>query len=354
MTEYVVNELLCVLKNKHALVPRANIVTIFTEFYTEKEITEAKQLLSDIAEKVNLKIDDSKKNKSRVGEVKVRRDVDDICSMYAGLESKDALPRIFASNTSRIPSFDATNLTELKLAVDTMSTKFTEKIEYVKNNVTDKLATLTSHLDTLIIDNLKENSLSVVTQISELKSSMKDVATSSTATFARVNEIGSAVVNSDATAQPGTSTQWKLNNDTCWSKPLQINPLQNAPPQSTAADVKTTRMREALASRRSVVGSRRVSGSSAKITASSENKLWHIYIGRLGKDTTEEDLKSYLEDNSIIVSEVRKLKATQDWQQKSSAYRVSIAFSCKDIVMDDKLWPNNVDVRDWFFKPKDL
>ena len=77
-----------------------------------------------------------------------------------------------------------------------------------------------------------------------------------------------------------------------------------------------------------------------------------MFIGRLNKDTVEDDIKSFLTDNGLSVLEVRKLKPTQEWQEKSAAFRVSVALSCKEAVMNADMWPGNVEVRDWVFKPK--
>ena len=101
--------------------------------------------------------------------------------------------------------------------------------------------------------------------------------------------------------------------------------------------------------RRKIVGVRKPEGS--KIVASTKG-VWHLFVGRLAKDTNEDELRDYLETNGISVSEVRKLKPNQEWQEKVSAFRLSISHKCKDTVMDADLWPDNVEVRDWVFKPK--
>ena len=87
----------------------------------------------------------------------------------------------------------------------------------------------------------------------------------------------------------------------------------------------------------------------SKIVSSTKG-LWHLFVGRLSKEAIEDDIREHLETNGITVSEVRKLKATQEWQEKVSAFRVSIDLKFKDTVMDADLWPDNVEVRDWVFK----
>ena len=104
------------------------------------------------------------------------------------------------------------------------------------------------------------------------------------------------------------------------------------------------------APRRMITGSKT---NPSKISSSNSGpKLWHLFIGKLKKETTEDDLKEYLEDNGVTISEIRKLKPVNEFQAKSGAFRVSIDINCKDAVMNADLWPDNVQVCDWFLKPK--
>jgi len=100
---------------------------------------------------------------------------------------------------------------------------------------------------------------------------------------------------------------------------------------------------------RKIAGSNK--SSTSKISSSSLGK-WYIFAGHLSKDTSEEDLKDYLESNNINVYEVKKLSPRQPWQEKSSAFKLCINLNCKDTIMNPELWPDQSDIRDWFFKPK--
>ena len=109
----------------------------------------------------------------------------------------------------------------------------------------------------------------------------------------------------------------------------------------------------ALSSRRKVTGSRKIDGSPSrpqKLASSTNNNSWHIFVGKLKKDTDEATLKEWLEENGVTVSNITKIKPTQAWQEKSSAFHVSVPLKFKDLVMDPGLWPDLVDVRDWVFK----
>src|SRR3989442_393002 len=100
---------------------------------------------------------------------------------------------------------------------------------------------------------------------------------------------------------------------------------------------------------RKIAGSNK--SSTSKISSSSLGK-WYIFVGHLSKDTSEGDLKEYLESNNINVYDVKKLSPRQTWQEKSSAFKLCINLNCKDSIMNPELWPDQSDVRDWFFKPK--
>ena len=72
----------------------------------------------------------------------------------------------------------------------------------------------------------------------------------------------------------------------------------------------------------------------------------------MAQSTTEADVSDHLEANGISVTSVIKLKPTQKWQEKSSAFKVMISNVNKDDIMNPDLWPDHIEVRDWFFKPK--
>ena len=102
-------------------------------------------------------------------------------------------------------------------------------------------------------------------------------------------------------------------------------------------------------SRRRIIGASKT--SSAKVASASVGQ-WHVFIGRVNKDTDVNSIKEFLEENGISVLEVKKLTAKQTWQEKSAAFHVSVALRFKDAIMNADIWPDNVEVRDWYFKPK--
>jgi hypothetical protein len=171
------------------------------------------------------------------------------------------------------------------------------------------------------------------------------------ATFSRVISVRPPL----SLSASASSTQGPLN-------PLASTNAAPAVASSVAKDDEdqlwsqvVTRQRRSLTplpTLRKVVGTRQVDVSSKLAAAPAGPKLWHLFVGRANKDAEDVDIKDYLESKGIAVSEVRKLKPVQAWQEKSAAFRVSVFIECKDDVMNPDVWPENVQVRDWHFKPK--
>jgi len=206
-------------------------------------------------------------------------------------------------------------------------------------NINDEISTRASVIGSSIADQMDEMK-SVQCKLTDSLSFMKGV----------IDNVPRSAKHVTTISDVAGPKLWIDDHGTTCSKVVQGNQRRGI---STKSIDLRTRTKDLSLCRRKVVGTRRVSTSTSKLMPSTDKKLWHIYIGKLSKETSDEDIKSYLEENDIKVSEVRKLKATQEWQEKSSAFRVSIDLSCKDSVMEDKLWPSDVDVRDWYFKPRD-
>ena len=55
-----------------------------------------------------------------------------------------------------------------------------------------------------------------------------------------------------------------------------------------------------------------------------------VFVGKLGKETSEDDLKEFLIENGIDEAEVRRLEPKEKWHEKSAAFRVAVPFKHKD------------------------
>ena len=105
--------------------------------------------------------------------------------------------------------------------------------------------------------------------------------------------------------------------------------------------------------RRKVFGSKKSNDlkivSSVSRRPDDDDLYWHVYVGRLKKETTHDNIREFLIECGITPSSIHKLKAKEAWQEKSAAFHVAVPLENKDDVMNSDIWPDNVEVRDWIF-----
>ncbi len=353
VVDYVVNEVLCVLNNNFAKVPKSNIVTVFTEFYSEDEMVDAKKVLLEQADAlITPKADELKKIKPRVGDGKLRRDVDDVLAIFTIMDNrKVVMPRFLAADTSRIPSFREIDLYKISAHVVGLETKMSE----VNAKMDAQAASIAALMQQSTSAASSSPTADIATKVSEISAKIDSQAAAITSLSLQASEKTSAPpsgapISTESSSACRTTVDLPLAPGNAW---FTVMPGGRAV-LSSAVPAESRPPPPAQPERRRVFGTMATAASSSKITASrsSADKTWTVYIGRLNKDTGEDDLKEHLEDMDIKVAEIRKLKATQPWQAKSSAFCVTIAHKCKDAIMSADLWPDNVEVRDWFYKPK--
>lgn len=308
-----------------------------------------------------------KKIKSRVGDGKLKRDIDDILNVYTVLDGRKAvLPRLLAADVSRVPTFTDLELTKLTMSIN-------EAASDINMSVASQIAQLTTQINASIatkLDDLCTRMKGHIDGGNSMTSSMfadlsKEVSSSAL-------QIGLSVADQNKVIQEvKTSVSGLVSLPVATKNASSVNKASDASSAAQAADGNTTwstivrgraipsgteppggvgsPQNQLSQTRRKIVGSNKQGGG--KI-ASSSGGQWHVFIGRLDKDTTESDMKEFLDDVGVEVVSIYKLKATQPWQDKSAAFRVSVALKCKDSIMCPDLWPDHIEVRDWVFKPK--
>ena len=111
----------------------------------------------------------------------------------------------------------------------------------------------------------------------------------------------------------------------CLNKNLVVNRGSKRASISSSAKVASN-----VVQRRRLIGTNSTNGSLDKLVASSDvQKTWHLFVGKLNKDATEEELKDYLSNSNISVIEIRKLKATQKWQENFSAFKLKYVWTSR-------------------------
>jgi hypothetical protein len=312
-TDIVINEVLFVVRNYYGRTPRSTISSVLSGFYTDDEISEAKTILLSFAELIDPKIDDLKNIKPRCGGTKRKREAEDIIQIYSLLDAKKvSLPMYVAFNVLRIPSFRPEDVDVCAMASNI-------------NNLTTQITDIRGIVDNFGV--LQKQVAEIAESLGELKS--RGSSDTSAAVMQPNQHLASATGN----------LSWsEIVNKQPASHQLAVN---HASGSLRSADRSTQRP-----IRRAAVGT----GKPAKLTASNEDRFWHVFVGKLNQETSEKDVTDHLEASGIRVHKVSLMKPTKDWQRNSAAFRISVAFENKDAVFDPDLWPVNVTIRDWYFK----
>ena len=73
-----------------------------------------------------------------------------------------------------------------------------------------------------------------------------------------------------------------------------------------------------------------------------ERKAW-LYVGRLSKETKDEDLEIFLRKGCPTANQVTVKRLPS--KGNNASYCVGIDFACKDVLMDPEFWPKGIEVR---------
>ena len=76
------------------------------------------------------------------------------------------------------------------------------------------------------------------------------------------------------------------------------------------------------------------------------------FVGRLHKDTTEDDLRDLLVAAGIKDAQCKKLEAKNGREYATAAFRVSCSITWSNIFYPADTWPAGVELRDWVFYAK--
>lgn len=308
--DYYINELLCVLKNNYPDVNKFALLSLLGDFYEHEEIEGAKKVMMELVELAPDPEELLKKVKNRVGTGRMGRELEDIYLIFSTLyEKKVTMPLFLAANTFRIPLMTDFDIGKLNGSLSTMA-------------------------DTM----------------EELKASMGKLAEVSATAVAAQGAAVAAIreVKSANFVTPCPTANWDGNNNAStvaqWNTIVNGRAVPGLPQHSFAP------MAPAQPLRRTVVGTRSV--MSGKRLASSGSKHFCAFVSKLDKDTSEEDVKEFMEESGVHGAEIRKIDPTQEWHKKCSAFRVAVPFRYKEMLMSPDLWPDSAEIREWVFKPK--
>ena len=249
MASYIVNEMLCVLQNNFGKLLSYVLVNVYSEFYTEDEVKDAKRVLMEFADSLSPKPDELRRIKSqRIGVSKHRHAVEDLSISLLVLDNrKHPMPRFLAADTSRVPSF--------------------KDVELCK--VTASIAELTSKVTDL----------------------MKPIIAASAMTQRQSDNTSSSLILLSSVSPP-TPAEGSNEAGAHWIKVgpggRPLGPLVSFA-NIVASTAMSTQSPRTLASpaplRRKATGTKMRNVKISAATPSMREKSWHLFIGRLNKDT---------------------------------------------------------------------
>ena len=294
----MVNEVLCYMQNNISKHPRALISTAVNGFYTDDEVSAAKQCIYGILEQ--MKPDGLPRFLRRQpGDAKRKLECEDILNFFAFADGREIILPVFAaSKLDRLPTVSPGDVDVYALAA-TVST------------LTAQVDTLTKRMDSYVSVNDFER-LSKRLNAVEAYRNIQDFP---------------PLTAADPTARPLLPSTVAA---TSWTSVAGDGPGE-------------------LNKRKPPVIRVRGSGSSTNIKAVPRPKMVSAFVGRLSLETTEDDLMAMLELAGISVIRCRKLKPKSDtW--KTAAFYVACAEECKDVFYNEDTWPEGVELRDWYYK----
>jgi len=394
-----VSEVLCFLFNKFAKLNRTQLKSVLSGFYTENELCDARAMLFNDANKLN--IDDLPRCPKRKGDNKVKLLVDDLIDLVTVLDehkSFDQLPTYVAKDLDRVPlvKSDDLELYSMSRRLDDFSKqlgslkcsdiKATSSVECIAGKLDSVCAELSRLSDSyrMTLDSLlKLDSMSSVAVGGSLASSnmysMKVPPPSSDSvavsdTNVQRGSAGGSVTFSYSSSVPSVSSESTTDEDV-WNTvavavsdtdvqldsaggsntSTNLSSVPSVSSESTTDDDGWNTVARRHSSQVRTPKLVRFRGAKATDSGSSVKALPRrpvvaAFVGRLHRDTTAEQLKTYLEAEGMCGVTCRKLTPKVGRHFRTSAFYVSCGLECKDVFYDCSRWPEGAELRDWVFK----
>ena len=104
---------------------------------------------------------------------------------------------------------------------------------------------------------------------------------------------------------------------------------------------------------KSIRGTGKVASDSVeKIKAVPRKERCGLFVGRLSKETSEADVKAYMESLGVEEFSCKKLSSKDGREFSTSAFHVTCACESRDKVFCADNWPDSAEVREWVFYNK--
>lgn len=340
MTDLVHSELLCVLQNHMQDYERDILLNKISNFYTTDEISRAKSLLFTFMDK----IDPSEKLKAappklviRRGDAKSKSDTSDILDLLEYItNNKLDMPIYYSINLQRIPTFSGYNTesSEVFIAVKNKVSGMEAALGKLTEMVSELYSNRPQHFPSTSAPPVMPKPLVLSSQWRPPQSDYCDPIGST-------NPDGSIPLPSRSYAAavgpaklPDRS--WGSSSDT----PIHVS----GPAQQVFTMVNHKKVRRSVAGLKSLSSDSMLKVVPRKVT---------VFIGRLDKETSVDNVTEFLRMAGAEVSSCKKLSGTakSGREFQSAAFMVTCEARFEQILFDANTWPLDCSVREWFFNP---
>jgi len=313
MANVTVSEVLCFIANKFSVLTKLQLKSILVGFYTEEELIVAKDGL--FASSAKLNVDGLPRPVKRArGDNRAKLTADDLLDLYMCLDEKgclDRLPTYVARNLERVPSV---KLEDMELYC-----------------VSQKLESLDKRLSAVESVNAKLDR--VMVQLDTQQANITDV----------VEKVSSAATFKDACGQLD-------HHPTEAASALVVVDTDKA--DSGGWHTVHRKSDGARNSRRQAI---RVRGTKVGITddavkAIPRKPVLAAFVSRLHRDTTDEELTTYLTREGMKGVVCRRLEPKDGQTFRTSAFYVSCCVESAELFYNEECWPAGVELRDWVYK----
>jgi hypothetical protein len=327
MTELIVNELLCYCKNKFDLATNKQLKLILNSFYTEEELSDAKQLLHEAASKV---ISDYprliKRNKS---DNRCKLLVDDLIDYLTKVDENNCwekLPVYVARNISRIPTVPIEDIEIFIMA---------ERLERVDSRLKR------IEVERSAISRDDNETVRVLDP-----GNKKEDGASAQGHSGGYGATASGAVRGNGQDSSGGSRGVLLEG----SGSAESGRDDGA---GTWAMVARRGVKKSLANKQKVVGINKAQSLTIK-SAKQLQRKFIFHLDNVSGDPPCAEIQSFMEGNGVEVLSCFAAKSWIHYKNEDGntchAFRVCIKLDDKLKVLDGAFWPEGVLVREWKFK----
>ena len=330
----MVNELLCFVFNKHGKATRNQLKHVVTSVYSKDEICVAKDVLfEDVS---GLKVDGQPRYvKRQKSDNRGRLLCDDILDLLMFIDERkliDNLSMYAAVNLEKIPDLkpEELELVCMSRKLDELDKRMTSAEASSSSVIMCKLDDVCAQLAQLSVQRPVEQREGPTTTVVPLTS---DADVTQVTAAVSVADDALSWADTAATAGEDRGQDWQTVKR---RKSTQSNSAQRS---STAAPTKKLHR---------VCGKKEL--ANVNIRTVPRTDILAAFVGRLHKDTSEQQLTDFLTAEGMKGIVCKKLQAKDGKKFSTAAFYVTCCAESVDVFYDEHHWPDGVEVRDWVYK----